>query len=116
MCNKMSWIAGLIIAIAIAAGSGAGGYFIGKKSADRKILTELQECNATGYRNEAALDSANRKLDSLQCLPAKVDTIIQYQLQVIERIDTIVITTAEILQLSRYIKADTDTIKSTLRQ
>jgi hypothetical protein len=47
-------------------------------------------------------------------LPPKVDTIIQYQLKVIERIDTVVITTAEILQISKSIKADTDTIKDIL--
>ena len=35
-----------------------------------------------------------------------------YQLQVIEKIDTVVVTTAEILQLSKAIKADTDTIKN----
>ena len=113
----MSWLIGLLIGLALGtAGGTAGGYFWGKNNTQKKykVITDkmLQDIDIT--RMDVAY--MRGQVDSLQCLPPKIDTIIQYQLQVIERIDTVVITTAEILRLSKAIKADTDTIKDLLKQ
>ncbi|MDR0618894.1 MAG: hypothetical protein LBG17_03225 [Bacteroidales bacterium] len=117
MKNNMSWIVGLLIGLAVgAAGGTTGGYFWGKKAINKQVVNKLDEANIKLGSTLFKLDTANLKLDSLQCLPPKIDTVIQYQLKVIERIDTVVVTTAEILQLSKAIKADTDTIKNIINE
>jgi hypothetical protein len=117
MAKKMSWLIGLLIGLAIAstAGGTAGGYYWGKNNTQKKykVITDkmLQDIDST--RMDVAY--MRGQVDSLQRIAPKIDTVIQYQLQVIERIDTVVMTTVEILQYSRLIKADTDTIKNILK-
>jgi len=90
-----------------------GGAFAGSSYQKNKCDKELQEVLEKSSLQLDSLDNhlmiANLKLDSLQSLPAKVDTVIKFQTQIIERTDTLILVNKEIL-------LNTDTIKSELRE
>lgn len=97
-----------IIALALSFGGGTFlGYSKAKKHSDKIILQIHEDQQVNNARMTA-------KLDSLQSLPAKVDTVIVNTELIIERTDTLILTNKKILDNTEVIKADVREIKNTL--
>ena len=103
--NKMDVIIGVLISIIIGVGGGGtAGFFIGKQYGNRGVELQLN-------RQAVDLSRANAKLDSLQALPAKVDTIVEKITLVEVKTDTLILISKQILDNTETIKQDVKTIK-----
>jgi uncharacterized protein YoxC len=78
----MKWLIYLLLSIVVVGGLLIGGYYIGKRSTDRKLQSQL---TALTDQNERLLC----KVDSLLVLPAKVDTVFVHVQHIEYKVDTI---------------------------
>lgn len=79
-----------------------GGFWLG--TAKQKTKTEL-----IIEQSKIEIDKVSLKLDSLRNVPAKIDTVILRQIEIVHRVDTLILLNKDIYQ-------NTDTIKKELRQ
>lgn len=95
---KMSSIIALLISLGVSFG---GGYYVGtsRQKAKTDLLIE---------QSKIEIDKVSLKLDSLKNVPAKIDTVILRQIEIVHRVDTLILLNKDIYQ-------NTDTIKRELR-
>lgn len=98
-----------IIALLLIGGSFFGGSQYQKNKCDQELQEVLEQSSVKIDSVKTDLNLANLKLDSLQSLPAKIDTVIEVQTTIVERTDTLILINKEIL-------LNTDTIKHELRE
>ena len=105
---NMETILAFFIALVLGLGGGAAG---GVHFAKQKQNAEL---NAKIDLQHTQLIDANAKLDSLQALPAKVDTVYKVVTKIEERTDTLILVSKEILDNTKEIKADVKDMKKVI--
>lgn len=98
-------MAEIIIALLIAAASFGGGAWVGASQQKKKCNKELTEIVKESNLRTIEMSA---KIDSLQNLPAKVDTLIFHTETIIEKTDTLILIAKETL-------LNTDSIKFELR-
>jgi len=81
----------------------------------RKHTNEVKAFNEQISGLNSELQRQTAMLDSLQGLPAKVDTVIRHTERIIDNTDSLVIINNRMLQMLHGISFDTDTIKRILR-
>jgi len=81
----------------------------------RKHTNEVKAFNEQISGLNSELQRQTAMLDSLQGLPAKVETIIEIQERIVDNTDSLVIINNRMLQMINGISFDTDTIKRILR-
>ncbi len=96
---KMSAAIAVLISLSVSFG---GGYYVGasRQKAKTDLLIE---------QSKIEIDKVSLKLDSLRNVPAKIDTVILRQIEIVHRVDTLILLNKDIYQ-------NTDTIKKELRQ
>lgn len=96
---KMSAAIAVLISLGVSFG---GGYYVGasRQKAKTDLLIE---------QSKIEIDKVSLKLDSLRNVPAKIDTVVLRQIEIVHRVDTLILLNKDIYQ-------NTDTIKKELRQ
>ena len=102
-------MAELIIGLLLLGGGLFGGSAYQKNKCDQELQEVLEQSSVKIDSVKTDLNLANLKLDSLQSLPAKIDTVIEVQTKIVERTDTLILINRDILM-------NTDTIKNELRE
>ena len=102
-----SFLIGLLVALAGFGGGAWLGVSQQKKKCDRTVVELLTE--AQRVQSEMAA-----KIDSLQNLPAKVDTVIEVVKEIEWKTDTLILTSKEILLNTDSIKKDVRYLKEVL--
>ena len=95
---KMSAIIAVLISLGVSFG---GGYWVG--TSKQKVRSDLLI-----EQSKIEIDKVSLKLDSLKNVPAKIDTVILRQIEIVHRVDTLILLNKDIYQ-------NTDTIKNELR-
>jgi len=101
----------ILIALLIALGSFGGGVAVGvsqqKKKCDKTVIELLTDA-------QAVQTEMNAKIDSLQNLPAKVDTVIEVVKEIEYKTDTLILIAKETLLNTDSIKSDVRYLKEVL--
>ena len=105
---KMETLLGILIALLLGFGGGATGGVIYTKKLQNNELNNKIELQLL------ELVDANAKLDSLQSLPAKVDTVYKITTEIQIKTDTLILTSKKILDNTEEIKADVKELKKVI--
>lgn len=110
----MEWVI-IALMLLLSGGGFTGGYFAGKNKCNKETREIIERTQIQYDSIQSSLAVSRIMLDSLQGLPAKVDTVQVVVTRTEHKIDTIVLLSVDMLRGIKEIKDDTDTIKGLLR-